>query len=101
MKPSDLDHDVQWSHQPSQPFTPARIHDGVTCEHCGREAKTEPWVGEGGVMAVVHGMTSQWCRRCILEAQIDYAERITANLPELRKQLAEQMANQPEQSAGA
>lgn len=67
--------------------------DGL-CGNCHERQGTEPWVGEGGTLAYVHGMFSMWCKRCTLKAQIEHSEACAARLPALREQL-EQELRQP------
>ena len=61
---------------------------GTPCENCGIRPGTVQWVGEGGMLAVTHGWYSMWCERCVLEAQLAYARRRAAEIPELTKKLA-------------
>jgi len=60
----------------------------VKCEKCGKHEATQTWVGEGGVLAYTHGFTRQWCRCCVLKAQLEYAERQTKRIPVIKKELA-------------
>jgi len=63
------------------------------CEKCGRRQATIKWVGEGGIMAFVHGMYHDWCEKCALEAKIKYAEEHQGDLQKLRKELKEYEAS--------
>jgi hypothetical protein len=58
------------------------------CVTCGQPATTD-WVGEGGVLAWTHGMSSPRCKRCCLVDQIAYARKVVARLPELEAELRE------------
>ncbi len=65
------------------PFTPTGI-----CENCGERPATCKWVGEGGGMAAVHGMASNWCELCALKAQLEYARAMVSRIPRLERDLA-------------
>ena len=58
------------------------------CDNCHQREGTLPWVGDGGALAMIHGMARMWCEHCVLEAQIAHAEQCAADLPALRDQLA-------------
>ncbi|KKN82016.1 hypothetical protein LCGC14_0312830 [marine sediment metagenome] len=57
------------------------------CENCGLRDATGWWVGDGGVLAFVHGHKKAWCEQCVVRAQIQHAEEMAANLPSLRETL--------------
>ena len=57
------------------------------CAKCQKRPGTETWVAEGGALAYVHGMSQWWCRRCVLEAQLEHAHERAAAIPELERQL--------------
>lgn len=59
------------------------------CSNCEARPATEIWVGEGGSLALSHGLYSHWCKRCCLVAQIEYANGIIERLPNAKRQLAE------------
>lgn len=61
------------------------------CENCRTRVATENWVGMNDSLSVARNphIIEHWCRQCVLEFQIAYAEKIAANLPDLRKQLNE------------
>ena len=63
-----------------------------TCQNCGKRPGTTKWVGEGGTMALIHGMYSWWCGICCVEAQLDYARKQAALIPEREAELAKLLA---------
>lgn len=63
--------------------------EDVLCENCETRPATETWVGDGGALALSHGLSSRWCKRCCLVAQIEYANGIIERLPNTKRQLAE------------
>jgi hypothetical protein len=69
--------------------TPAqRPAPGAICAHCKTRPATTVWVGDGGVMAFIHGAGEDWCRRCVLEAQLAHAQAMEQQIPVLRRELA-------------
>lgn len=56
------------------------------CQNCGRKVPTKAFA-EGGVMAMVHGLSVQWCQVCILTRQLEFARERAAAIPELEKML--------------
>lgn len=64
------------------------IKQFVICQNCGQREGTENWVGEGGTMAFIHGMHQCWCKICCCEAQLEYARKLAATIPELEVKLA-------------
>jgi hypothetical protein len=58
------------------------------CLKCGREAETTSYIGDGGMMAVTHGFSQQWCEMCIVRGQIAYVQDQAARLPDLEAKLA-------------
>ncbi len=59
------------------------------CANCFKHNNNgQPWVGEGGTMAYVHGAYTYWCNCCILKAQVKYARQSARQLPRLEKKLA-------------
>lgn len=59
------------------------------CANCHIRPGTVDWVGENGMAGYIHGWFEKWCERCVLEAQIAYAELRAASLPGLRERLEE------------
>jgi len=59
----------------------------IICEHCHKRKGTVRWVGDTGVMGWIHGMSQWWCKRCVLEAQIKYAEEHKDDLKNLQAEL--------------
>ena len=56
------------------------------CQNCGQRPGTEAWCAEG-VIAAVHGLTSLWCKVCVLQAQLQHAREMVARIPELEAAL--------------
>ena len=63
------------------------IEQDQWCQNCHERQASVNWVGEGGALAAVHGMVARWCKVCVLEKQIEHAEKMEAMLPSLRSQL--------------
>lgn len=61
----------------------------MKCQKCGQREGTENWVGDGGVLAFTHGLVAQWCKLCVVEAQIAHAEKLQQQLPDLYQRRAE------------
>lgn len=59
----------------------------MTCNNCKKHEETETWVGEGGMLAFTHGFSSQWCKCCVLKAQIKHIEKIAKGLESIKKKL--------------
>lgn len=59
------------------------------CANCKTREGSLTWVGEGGAWAYIHGGGALWCEQCVLEAQVEYAEKIAALLPERKRRLIE------------
>lgn len=59
----------------------------MKCKKCNTREATENWVGEGSMLDYVHGNYQRWCKRCCLEASIEYAERHKDDLKRLKKEL--------------
>jgi hypothetical protein len=57
------------------------------CTNCSKREGTINWVGELGALAYTHGMHEKWCELCVCEAQLDYAYKQTARIPELQERL--------------
>jgi hypothetical protein len=62
------------------------------CQNCGQRPATENWTSEGGSIAFVHGFYQRWCKVCCLQKQLERAHEMTAHIPELEKQLEEELA---------
>lgn len=54
----------------------------MKCEHCGREGETESWGGtyDGLSLARNPSLIKEWCRKCVLIAQIEYMRPMVAKL---------------------
>jgi hypothetical protein len=59
------------------------------CANCFIRPGTLPWDNGVGWIAATHGMASLWCKRCVLEAQLENARALATAIPELEKALAE------------
>jgi hypothetical protein len=57
------------------------------CQHCGCRPATLDWVGDGGALAYVHGMSQRWCDYCAIEAQLAYAIQQASTVEVLRSKL--------------
>lgn len=62
---------------------------GPLCTNCHARPGTLAWVGEGGALAYVHGLSRLWCEPCIVKAQLDYALDRAAAVPELTRRYLE------------
>lgn len=76
-----------------RPFTSTEIAeprraDGL-CEHCGQRPATVIWIGEGDMLTYAHGGGSNWCERCCVEEQLEYARKRAAEIPALEQRLRE------------
>jgi hypothetical protein len=60
-----------------------------TCENCWARPATVKWCGESGLLAFTHGFAKNWCEACALREQVKHAEKVAAELPDLRRRLAE------------
>lgn len=63
--------------------------EGQPCGNCKTRPGTVQWVGDGGVMGLIHGMYDFWCEICCTEAQLKNARDSAARIPELEKKLKE------------
>lgn len=54
----------------------------MTCQKCGIGEGTQTWC-ESGAIGYVHGLSQQWCDRCVLTTQLAYARERAAAIPEL------------------
>lgn len=59
----------------------------VICLNCNQAPATTTWVGEGGALAYSHGFGQPWCLPCVQRAQLAYAKKISATIPQLEQQL--------------
>lgn len=64
------------------------IRDG-RCVKCLTRPSTGTWVGDGGVLAYTHGFGESWCDLCMAREQLAYAEKLAAQIPDIRARLAE------------
>jgi hypothetical protein len=60
-----------------------------TCPNCGKRPGTLEWVGEGGTLAFVHGMSQLWCEICCLKTQLIHFRAMASKIPETEARLAE------------
>lgn len=61
----------------------------MACQQCGERPATENWVGEGGYLALSHGLYRRWCERCVVVAQLEHARKTVAAIPDLETRLRE------------
>jgi len=64
------------------------VPDNAICENCREHKATILWIGEGSTLDWVHGAGVPWCECCCLKAQLDYAKKRMAGIPELERKLA-------------
>ena len=57
------------------------------CFRCKKHKGTIQWVGEEGFLAISHGFYKNCCECCATEMQLEYAEKLAANIPSLRVKL--------------
>jgi hypothetical protein len=58
------------------------------CGNCGKHKGTQVWIGDGGELAMSHGVYAMWCKCCCLKAQLEYAKNISSKIPQLEAELA-------------
>jgi len=68
------------------PFGPP---ENKTCASCQERPATLWWVGDGGTLAITHGMKVPWCERCCVSAQLKHARERAAEIPALEAKLKE------------
>ena len=60
------------------------------CANCNMRKGTERWGGTFDSITLARtGWHQMWCMRCVLSAQLEYAKKLAATIPELERQLAE------------
>lgn len=59
------------------------------CVNCRTRPAAVNWVGGGGALAYVHGMSVRWCDYCATSAQLSYAKDLAAEIPALERKLQE------------
>lgn len=59
------------------------------CYNCGKRPGVINWVGNGGVLAIVHDHVQKWCEICALTVQLEHARNLAAAIPDLEKKLEE------------
>ena len=76
---------------------PKRGKEGEPCVNCGKHPGTVKWLGENaGAIDLIHGFYQWWCRRCALEAQLAYARKQAARIPDLEAKLKAAAASEAE-----
>ena len=60
----------------------------MTCEKCQQREATHTWCDDG-VLGFVHGVSSQWCERCVVQEQLIHARTMAERVVELEKRLFE------------
>jgi hypothetical protein len=73
-------------------YDPFRV-SGI-CEACRVREAAVKWVGEGGSLALTHGMAQNWCEICALEAILIHARKMAAKIPGYEARLAELLAEE-------
>ena len=53
----------------------------MTCQRCGEHEATKTWAA--GLFEFAHGLSQQWCTRCVLTAQLAHARESAAQVPAL------------------
>lgn len=69
--------------------------DADICRNCHKRPAIHNWVGDGGVLAHIHGLTTRYCDVCALEAQVEHAMQSAERLPDLRARLAAALVKYP------
>ena len=59
----------------------------MKCQHCHKRKATIKWVGEGGMLAFLHGAYEMWCNRCCDEAQLAFAKKHKDDYKKLLKKM--------------
>ena len=57
------------------------------CQHCHKREASVQWVGDGGIIAMTHGMYENWCDFCATTEQLKHARRSAKHIPRLEKKL--------------
>ena len=57
------------------------------CKNCGTRPATTNWVGEGGILDDVHGMSQRWCDYCATRGQLVHCKKMARRIPILEKKL--------------
>lgn len=63
--------------------------DHELCQRCFENGATKKWLGDGGVLALVHGGGKDWCERCVVEEQTVHARERAVELAALEEKLIE------------
>ena len=61
----------------------------MKCANCKKRKATLKWIGDGGSLAIAHGLASDWCEVCALEAQLKHAKERAAEILKMEKKLAD------------
>ena len=59
----------------------------IICQRCQKRKGTVQWVGSGSIMDWAHGLYQDWCERCTVEVQLEYALEHKDDWIELEKRL--------------
>lgn len=64
------------------------IPEDAICGNCKEHKATELWGAGNSFMEINHGaFYDWWCKHCILQAQLTYAEETAAAIPRLKADL--------------
>jgi len=61
----------------------------MKCEKCKKREATVKWIeyNTGAYLAFSHGMYSNWCEICAIEAQLKYIKSQIKEIPKLQARL--------------
>ena len=62
--------------------------DGL-CQNCKKRPGAEKYVGEGGTLAYSRGWFQNWCKLCVLEAQLIHARERSDAIPSIIAEINE------------
>lgn len=63
----------------------------MTCANCQRREGAVVWVGNASAFEYARNphIGRLWCRRCVLEAQLEHALQAAEQIPRLKRELEE------------
>ena len=61
------------------------------CENCGHREATVRWAGDSDSLSIARNPQhlTDWCERCCIEAQLEYARERAKAIPALERRLRE------------